>query len=145
MDVLEALKSARELMDQHGLNDWRIQTMEGRRHFGKCCYDIKTIRLSEVLITLNSFEVVKDVIIHEIAHAKLTFEDGHSKKWRDYAKSIGGTGERLCRGIVTPKAKYYGVCPICGDRVGQWFRKPFRQYYHRKCGSESILIIKEGE
>src|SRR4051812_49651304 len=81
MNLYEAQHLARDLMDRHGLADWRFQFDHARRRFGSCRIRTRTITLSRPLTLLNPEDQVRDTILHEIAHA-LTPGDGHGTKWR---------------------------------------------------------------
>lgn len=114
MDTQKCRELANELMTKHGLTDWTFQFDESIRRFGYCHSRKKLISMSWKLVSLNNETEVKDTILHEIAHA-LTPKCHHNWKWKAKALEIGCNGHR-CYGeeVITPKAKYKTICPVCG-------------------------------
>lgn len=145
MNLNQAHKLAHDLMTQHGLvvNGWSFTFDNAKRRFGVCRYRTKTIGLSEHLVALNEMEKVKDVILHEIAHA-LTAGHGHDGVWKAKAIEIGCDGNR-CYGneTVTPAGNYKATCVNCGQTFAV-FRMPKRNHWcrcnKRKFDIESKLI-----
>jgi predicted SprT family Zn-dependent metalloprotease len=122
---LDACRSlAEELMETHGLRSagWHFGWDHGRRRFGACHYSTKTLTLSHYLVVLNSDEEVRNVILHEIAHA-LAPGHHHDWVWRSKARSIGCTGDR-CYGsdVLKPKAPLTATCKNCGKVSERWKR-----------------------
>ena len=111
MDVYESAKLARRLMDDHGLSEWDLKYGNARNVFGSCSVHTKTIRLSRVLVALNTEAEVLDAILHEVAHA-LTPGHGHDGVWKAKAQEIGCNGQRV-HDAVTPPKLYVGTCPNC--------------------------------
>jgi predicted SprT family Zn-dependent metalloprotease len=93
MNLYEAQHLARDLMNRHGLPDWRFQFDHARRRFGSCRIRSRTITLSRPLTLLNSIDEVRDTILHEIAHA-LTPGNGHGAKWKAACHAIGAAPNR---------------------------------------------------
>jgi hypothetical protein len=112
----EVRTMARELMDQHGLEDWKLTFGRAKFQAGLC---IKTkgkeeIRLSAPLMSLWETWQSRDTILHEIAHA-LT-DDGHGPRWKRKCREIGADPTRtwghLGEAQLEPKpSKYVGTCP----------------------------------
>jgi predicted SprT family Zn-dependent metalloprotease len=117
MQLSDVYQLAQALMDQHGLQEWDFAFDRAVRRFGCCHYAQKRITLSKELTLLNTAEDVKDVILHEIAHA-LEPRQGHNRQWKRRAMSIGCKPER-CYGVHVkkPPAKYVGTCPNCQRRI----------------------------
>jgi len=115
-------KLARELMDEHGLNDWRFILSSTKRSVGRCWYADKKIEYSTYYLH-NSDEEVKDTILHEIAHALAGNAAGHNYMWKHYARLVGARPERCAPPEVTTSAKpnYVIRCESCG-----WETKRFR-------------------
>lgn len=125
MDLSGAKKLALALMSDHGLIDkgWEFAYMKkAKRLFGLCCYGIRTIKLSPYLTDLNERSEVKDVILHEIAHALTQKSRGHGKQWKAKCIEIGARPER-CYGneVTTPqhKAIFSLECPACGRTLNK--------------------------
>lgn len=84
--------------------DWRFEFSEKMENSFGLCYSSKIIRLSSkyIRLNLNFFHIIKDVILHEIAHA-IQFEKqgylSHDKHWKLICSQIGAKPRRL----YTPK------------------------------------------
>ncbi len=74
------------------LSQWRFKMDSAKKRAGSCQVKQKVITLSRYHIAENSLMVVKDTILHELAHA-ICFEVygdlTHGKKWKAIASSIG--------------------------------------------------------
>ncbi len=89
MDRNKAIKLCRELMDTHGLKDWKGLLTLGEVPFvGKCVYKHKTIMLSALAVDIQPDSEVIDTIKHEIAHA-LTPGAAHNLTWAMKAEELG--------------------------------------------------------
>jgi predicted SprT family Zn-dependent metalloprotease len=132
MEVTEARALAISKMAEHKLEGWTFKFDHSKRRFGRCSYGRKLISLSRPLTLLNSKEKVLDTILHEIAHALLPPEMGHSKRWKIKAREIGCDGNRLYRTdeVVMPPAKIVYECPFCKKSVNAY--KIFRT--EKACG-----------
>lgn len=95
MDLNEASALAHELMSRHGLTDqgWRFRWDSARKRLGQCTYSTRTISMSRYMATEADTELVKQTLLHEVAHA-LTPGAKHSARWAAKAKEIGYTGAR---------------------------------------------------
>lgn len=117
MELQRAHFLANQLMNQHGISQkgWKFSFDNARRRFGCCSYRKKQISLSKHLTLLNSESEVKNVILHEIAHA-LTRGHHHDHIWRAKAIEIGCTGDRCydSKHVKTPESKYLAYCNTCG-------------------------------
>jgi predicted SprT family Zn-dependent metalloprotease len=112
MDTNAARRLARTLMTQHGVGHWRLEFDNAVRRFGQCRYGSQTISLSRKLVELNPESEVRDVILHEIAHAMVGPRQGHGAAWVRQARAIGYSGQRL-HNAATPETRYVGKCPKC--------------------------------
>lgn len=117
MDIREARRNADNSLLEHGLNDWVCGLNNNKRRLGVCKFRKKRIELSRYFITANDEDTVRDVILHEIAHALVGQGHGHDSVWKAKAASIGC--ETKCQKEVTINApcKYKLVCPNCGREV----------------------------
>ncbi len=133
MDLEEARELALELMKKHGLEyRFRFEFDNAKRRFGHCSYYPRFITLSKHLVLLNDYETVKNVILHEIAHALVGPGKGHNWVWKKKALEIGCDGERCYSRENTNivKGKIEAICQKCGY-VYTRHRMPSRK---RSCG-----------
>lgn len=148
MKTHHAKKLATKLMDQYNLSDWEFKWLRSKRIFGKCRYVHKIIGLSKALTILNGEGVVKDTILHEIAHA-LTIGHGHDSIWRNKAIEIGCDGKRCysLEEVVTPEDTYTYVCSKCGYEFKRYRKlRDYGSRWHKRCGSvEGRLKLKGGK
>lgn len=122
MKLTEAQQLALSLMREHGLIEkgWTFQFDKAVRRFGCCYQSSKRITLSKALVELNEESIVKNTILHEIAHALVGAGVGHSWIWKQKAIQIGCSGERCYSSeVVRPKAKYSGSCPNCNRQIAR--------------------------
>jgi hypothetical protein len=94
MTINEVSKTARQLMDQHDLKDWRIEITNHKTSFGKCYHSKRVIGLSSILLPHCNDSSVINTITHEIAHALVGPRHKHDMVWRNKHISLGGDGER---------------------------------------------------
>jgi predicted SprT family Zn-dependent metalloprotease len=137
MNLLEAKKLAIDLMSEHGILDqgWRFQYDNAKRRFGRCSYSTKTISLSKHLVLLNELEIVKNTILHEIAHA-LTPGAGHSRIWQRKAIEIGCSGDRCYSSfeVQVPESRYISECKGCGYTHKRHKMTDRLKYGKQSCG-----------
>lgn len=115
MNLTEAKELAISLMTKYNLIKlgWKFDFNNRARSAGLCSYRKKIIYLSRIITELESYEFVKDVILHEIAHS-LTPGHHHNEVWKKKAIEIGCNGDRCFqhkKENLENIAKYKGVCP----------------------------------
>lgn len=118
---------ARQLMDQHGLTDWKLVWNRAKRTHGQCNYSTRTITLSEVMQHVSDEDFV-DTVLHEIAHALVgSGVEAHGYVWRRKAIEIGGTGTQYVSREASQAvpAAWEGHCPVC-SKVARQHRAPLR-------------------
>ena len=135
MDVTVAKNMAVSLMKEHGLlyRGWQFEFNTRKGAYGVCAHSKKIIYLS-ILYTraMKNPNEVKNIILHEIAHALVGSGHGHNYVWRRKALEIGCDGQRCNTYELEDKHvsyKYLATCPCCGKAVGV-SRKPKRTYWH---------------
>src|SRR5258708_37428844 len=86
----EATNLTRELLDLHGLHDWKVHlTIDARSVFlGLCSYRDKRIILNAFHIDTHPDVEILNTIRHEVAHA-LTQGHSHGEVWQAKAKELG--------------------------------------------------------
>jgi predicted SprT family Zn-dependent metalloprotease len=133
MDLAAAQQLAHQLMQQHGLHGWSFRFDHARRRLGACHYTTHTITLSRHLARINSEAVVRDTILHEIAHA-LTPGGRHGAAWRARARAIGANPKACADAdeVELPAAPFDLVCDRCGTRVAR-YRRSRQRYVCRSC------------
>jgi predicted SprT family Zn-dependent metalloprotease len=120
-------------MDRHGVGDWRFDFDRAKRRLGCCHYGTRTITLSRPLTQLNTVDVVRDTLLHEIAHA-LAPGAGHGPRWKRTAAQLGAV-PRSCASadsVTLPPAPFALVCDGCQTRLER-YRRPRRRYVCRSC------------
>ncbi len=142
MEHAAAGKLARELMDEHGLADWRLEWGRGKRTLGTCIWARQTIRLSAFYVSLNDEDHVRDTILHEIAHALAGETHGHDEVWKATCRRIGADPTRVAHEVNTPAAPYELYCPCCDSVVGKRYRRvrwsTLERMGCRTCGQKSM-------
>lgn len=137
MDNAAAYRDARVLMNQHGLGGWIIEWDRAKRRKGQTDYVKRTISLSYEYVRLNPESVVRNTILHEIAHALVGSGNGHNEVWRQKFISIGGNGQRCTTAPVQVEGKIVGTCPDGHLWFKHRWTKKLRtvQYYCSKHGN----------
>jgi len=119
---IDVVRMARTLFDEHGLSDWNLQLdKRAVRRLGRCIHATSTIALSAQLLPKLDEEIVRNTLLHEIAHAKVGPGHGHDRVWQAMALSIGADGKR-CVALEEHQAiqkPWVGTCPTegCETRV----------------------------
>jgi predicted SprT family Zn-dependent metalloprotease len=117
MKTSTAKRRAIRLIKKHNLLDsgWVFQFDKATTRFGCCNYTRKVISLSKPLVEANSWDNVKDTILHEIAHA-LTPGQNHNNVWKQKAIEIGCTGDRCYNSeeVNCVPTRYLMECSTCG-------------------------------
>lgn len=121
LTTTETFKIAAELLNKHGLLDrgWYIIFDNAKRRLGRCSFRDKEIRISKNYLEILNKEEIIDTILHEIAHALVGPDHGHGNVWKKKAKEIGCNGERIYKGTIKVKTKYFGTCPNCGVQTNR--------------------------
>ncbi|MDO4889001.1 MAG: SprT-like domain-containing protein [Actinomycetaceae bacterium] len=129
MELPAIAELARLLMDRHGLDGWSLRFDRARRRAGLTRFDDRTISLSGVLLPLYSEQQVRDVVLHEIAHALVGPRHNHDATWRAQARQIGAPPRATLVDAPQAPATWIGRCPN-GHEVPR-YRRPSGQ---RSCG-----------
>lgn len=117
MEIVDARIMAKRLMEQHGITreGWRLELDNAVRRLGATHYHTRRITLSKHLIALNTEDIVRQTVLHEIAHVLAGPTAGHGPEWRRLARSLGHSGERVNRIATVPTGgRYVATCATCG-------------------------------
>ena len=100
---------AKELLDQHQLNDWSFQFDHATKRAGCCQYGHHVISLSYDYAKHDTYADIQETILHEIAHALVGKEHHHDAAWKAKALQIGCSGNR-CHDIRFTPPRYILKC-----------------------------------
>jgi predicted SprT family Zn-dependent metalloprotease len=138
MDTGRGMTLAHELLTLHGLShlqlDWhRSNKSVGICHFSRlpadCEWHAVKITLSRGLVGCNEESVIRNTILHEIAHAKAGHLAKHGPLWKLAAISVGAKPEAKCGlGVNLVPTKIKAVCPLC-SQLHYFTRMPIRTKY----------------
>jgi hypothetical protein len=98
MDTYDARALAKALMAEHGLIEqgWALMLdINADRLYGQCRFREKRIRLNPDFVRRNNVINVRDLILHEIAHALVGPGHGHNKVFYSMCRRIGARPERF--------------------------------------------------
>lgn len=123
-----------------GLADWNINFSYAKRTLGHCNCSNKLISISDAYMKANPFDIMKDTLLHEIAHAlhfEKTGKTDHGKQWKEFARDVGCKPRRCAdlSEINLPAPKYTGKCTSCGN-VTNFYRKVRKTYSCNICSKK---------
>jgi predicted SprT family Zn-dependent metalloprotease len=150
MTLSSAKELAIKLMTQHGLiqKGWTLDFDNAKKRLGLCSSVNKKIVLSSCYVLLNEEHVIKNTILHEIAHALVGCEHGHDNVWKRKAIEIGCDGNRCASSkvVTVPQTKYTAICKKCGHAHNR-HRMPKKTSSCGACSNtfdpERILVYKQ--
>lgn len=151
MNTNQAASLARELMNQHGLEDWQFGYDRATSRAGMCNYGRRRISLSRLITETCDEAEVRNTILHEIAHALSGPGAGHGPRWRAQFMAIGGNGARSLhandelRKAIKATAKYRTTCEHCGHEYTA--KRRLTQFGERWCvaGAECARLNRNPE
>lgn len=111
MNIQDAEKIARELMAKHLDDSWTLAFNSKLTALGQCNYTQKKILLSKPLTEVNNEQILREVVLHEIAHALTPSWAGHNSIWKEKCLEIGGTGKKYGNREAYIIFTYVGTCP----------------------------------
>jgi len=150
MDMNEAQALTIRLMNDHGIwqQGWRFGWMNGKRIMGMVRERVrdfvrtKTLLLSRHMVRLNDESVVRNTILHEIAHAIAGLDNGHNYVWKAVCIAVGANPERCANPakVNQVKHKYQVACQCCNHVLSAHHRRPnfnrLQRSYCSTCGQE---------
>lgn len=111
---------------------WTFGFDRAVRRAGVCRYDERRITISRHLAERAEEDEVRQVLLHEVAHALAGHRAGHGPRWRARAAAIGYTGSRLHdRPVAEDRANWIGTCPAGHEH--RRFRRPARELACATC------------
>jgi predicted SprT family Zn-dependent metalloprotease len=115
---------AQELLAEHlPGGSWTFAFDSAKRRAGACDYSRRRITVSRYLAEKTDEDDVRQILLHEIAHALAGHAAAHGPRWRAVARDLGYTGERLHNGpIAHERAPWVGTC--AAGHVHYRFRRP---------------------
>ena len=149
-------RRARQLMAELGIRlrgktlqatGWRFTFDRARTRLGCCSYTTasggrvhrKVISLSRPFSERYGWDVMEDVMRHEIAHALDVDQRGytdHGPRWKAWAVECGADPTRLYEdGDVQLPPRYVAICPACRART-PYHRRPKRAGACAECCSK---------
>jgi predicted SprT family Zn-dependent metalloprotease len=134
MHTTTALRLARTLLDEHGLHDWTVGLDRAKTRAGATHFRHRRITLSAPLTRAHDEDLVRDTILHEIAHALVGPAHGHDRVWKAKAREVGASDERCFSSEAARElAPFIGTCPA-GHEVRR-HRRPTRLIACAQCSS----------
>jgi hypothetical protein len=143
MDTVRAELLAKELMAQHGLSHLRFEWHASNKALGICHsarhaattfsgygpWVAVKISLSLGLVQVNDEAIIRNTILHEIAHAKAGTAAGHGPLWKMVAVAVGAKPNATCgAGVNMVPTNIKAICPLC-SQVHYFARMPRKTKY----------------
>jgi len=108
----EKMQNIQELVHQY-LPDMPVEWANIRRRLGCCCYKYDEeghevpylIRISRPMAKVNSWDTIKLIVLHEIAHA-LAPDHDHDSVWKAKCVEIGGSPDVYATDAEDPRPGY---------------------------------------
>ena len=131
MNTEKAFALAQKMVNDHGLAGWRIVRRNYKSTGGVTYFGTKTIGLSATLAEKWTETQLRQIVLHEIAHALVGGDHGHDKVWSAKARSIGYTGGRT-HDLPTVERRWIVSCPNHGE-LGRRHNRARSTRYCAKC------------
>lgn len=122
---------AQELFAEHNLIGWKFSFDNAKMRFGICYYNTHEIQLSRPLCLINDETQIRDVLLHEVAHAIAGHDAGHGIRWKNVAMRIGADPVRCYddETVNTPDDHVWeGECNNCGKVMATRYRETQKMY-----------------
>lgn len=129
MNADQVTELAREIMNDHGLEDWTVAMNRATGRAGICYHTRRLLGFSKLIMSAFDEAEVRNTILHEIAHALVGAGHGHDTIWRRKFVSIGGNGKTCTDASATvaqaieAQSKYRATCDGCGETYSAQRRK----------------------
>ena len=142
LPCLQARDLACRLLTAYGLRDWSFAFNRSKRQMGCCRYDPKVIELSRYFVELNARDLIRDTLLHEIAHALVGPGHGHDAVWKAMCLGVGARPERISDEPDMPQGRWQAICYGCGMRHHKHRRpKRMKGWFCRRCGPDLGSLV----
>ena len=139
MNKQETREFFEEKAKEYNLPDeWKFKLCNGYSRIGYCNASKKIVSISRELIKNGTDKEIKDVVLHELAHALAPKGAKHNWQWKSLLISIGGDGKRTHSYSLNKPVNYVLTCD-CGYVKRNYMKKPsldLKRYSCRTCGSK---------
>ena len=133
-EVQQFARACIEEAVRHGwlpAGDWAVKLDNAKVRGGQCNYRTRTISVSRHFISWASAEMLRDVVLHELAHACCFTVDrqrGHGVVWQRWCRRLGMDHSDRCYDYgdapMRARGKYAAWCPLCERFIGFRWRLP---------------------
>jgi predicted SprT family Zn-dependent metalloprotease len=133
------------LMQTHGLvsEGWCLSFNKAKSSAGRCSYAQKTVTLScDFVVSANTKESdLRNIALHEIAHALVGADKGHGAEWKAKALKIGCDGKRCYDDALKfTKNAVTITCAVC-KKV--WTRHSLsKKWFGKTCCGQKLVITR---
>ena len=145
MRLKDAEKLARKLLDDIGLTSVPFEFSNAKMRLGGARFIFfenewvcTSLELSKPITLINSKKVIKEIVLHEIAHIMAGHDHLHDEVWKECARHVGANPSYGMREVNFPEGRYKGNCPVCG-KIFYRYRK------HKRINDMFVCSCKEGE
>ena len=97
-------KIFKEITEEYGYTSWKLVWKFVSGYHGECSYKTRTILINEAYLYTESLSVIKDTLLHELAHM-LTPGCNHNSTWEKTCKDLGGHPKAT--GSISSLSKLY--------------------------------------
>lgn len=143
MDLMALAAMARDELGKHGLADWSFRLSDAGRRLGVCKYRQKRIEIAAYYARHTPAELVRDTLLHEIAHALAGPAAKHGPAWKAVAVRLGATPKACdtAADTVVKPGDWQATCPGC-QKVYHRYRRPRTLTGYRcRCVGRAPLVF----
>ena len=127
------------------LEGWQLGWTASRNHAGTTWWHTKTINMSVRALQNNDLAFNKNMLLHELAHARAGRAEMHGPTWKRLAIEMGCDGKRLYDakfGFAGGADDYLMWFLVCSGQCGTRYTGDFRHAKNRKmegrsCGKDN--------
>ncbi len=139
---VQAQELAVRLFAAHGLSEWSFAFNRSKQQMGCCRFGPKVIELSRHFTERNTLDLIRDTLLHEIAHALVGPGHGHDAIWKAMCLRVGAKPERLSNEPDMPPGRWQAICEGCGMRHHKHRRpKRMKGWFCCRCGPHRGALV----